>query len=545
MNRYWIGFALCVVVCGCRTTPRPPPNSQHLPDGAAASRQVTSQNQSPARLPSTNGPQLGSANRNAGPARVTPENVSNHRQNRSRQPRESGIQLTQAQLPNGPESLPTPPADHNSSRRRQAPTVLSLPDALAVGLAQNPDLITLRGTANVGAAAVDVAGVYPWNPFVQAQYLPNGSPYIPGSPGNASGQSNYYIWVMQRFELAHQTQHREDSALAALGQIRWNIQQAELLNVAQTERLYFAAVYQRQLHGLAADAETLSERLAGIIQRRFRAGLATSVQNINAQVALRQTRRQRELAEATYEAAKLALIQQLGLPPLADFDLQADLTRYEWFSVSDAARCLSGTQLDDPQLLAQDLTEARPDVLAARSAIAMARANMNLARAARVQDIQAGPIVDTADDGTKFIGLRLQRDFGVFNNGKALVNQRAAEVRQQNLTYMQLKRRASNEALAAIDRYERARRLVSNAARLETGNPPPELAQVLREFEAGNAQIVDVVAVQNNLLQETRAYIDLLNEVAQAAADVTQTTAIPPQRLVAERPPRFVEPAAP
>ncbi len=250
----------------------------------------------------------------------------------------------------------------------------------------NPDLITIRGTADVGAAAVDVAGVYPWNPFVQAQYLPNGRPFAPGTPGNASGQSNYYIWVMQRFELAHQRQHREDSAIAALGQIRWNIQLAELLNIAQTERLFFAALYQRQLRNLAADAETLSERLAVIIERRFQAGLATSVQNINAQVAVRQSRRQQELAEASYQAALLALRQQLGMPTSAPLKLSGDLSEYEWFSVSAAACRVSGTQLserDDPQLLAQWMAEARPDVLAARSAISMARANLDLSRGSR------------------------------------------------------------------------------------------------------------------------------------------------------------------
>ncbi len=204
----------------------------------------------------------------------------------------------------GPTTLPAP--DSRSAEPVRAPEAkqsLTLGDALAISLAENPDLITIRGTANVGAAAVDVAGVYPWNPFVQAQYLPNGHPFMAGSPGNAFGQSSYYVWAMQRFELAHQRKYREGSAVAALGQIRWNIQQAELLNVAQTERLFFTALYQRQLLDLAADAETLSQRLSGIVQRQFHAGLATSVQRINIQIARRQSRRQRELADAAYQAA--------------------------------------------------------------------------------------------------------------------------------------------------------------------------------------------------------------------------------------------------
>jgi hypothetical protein len=175
----------------------------------------------------------------------------------------------------------------------------------------------------------------------------------------------------------------------------------------------------------------------------------------------------------------------------------------------------------------------------------MAQANLSLARAARVPDVQAGPIYDTADDGTRFIGLRLQRDIGIWNNGSALANQRLTEVQQQRLAFEQIKRRAANEAAAAIDRYERARRLAGEAAEDASESPPPELQQALSQFEAGNAEIVDIVAVQNNLLQETRSYLDLLNEVAQSATFVTQMAAIPPERLFAQRPPRFSDPVAP
>ena len=360
--------------------------------------------------------------------------------------------------PGSPPTLPAPGARAAEPIRAAEGNVsLTLGDALAISLAENPDLITIRGTENVGAAAVGVAGVYPWNPFVQAQYLPNGHPFTAGSPGNAVGQSSYYVWAMQRFELAHQRQYREGSAVAALGQIRWNIQQAELLNVAQTERLYFTAVYQRQLLNLAADAETLSQRLAGIIERQFKAGLATSVQRINAQIALRQLRRQRELADAGYQAALLALRQQLGMAISKPLDVNGNLTDYAWFSVSEAACRMSGTSPESPETLAHRMADARPDVMALRSAIAMAQENLNLARAARVPDVQAGPIYNTADDGTQYLGLRLQRDFAVFNNGSALARQRMTEVQQQRLAYEQLNRRAANEAAAAIDRYERAR----------------------------------------------------------------------------------------
>jgi outer membrane protein TolC len=542
VKRFWVGFALGALVCGCRASPQDNPHDRQNPLVGSPAANAPQQREGNARCQRVPPPPV--VHPDPAATEVSLDNAPGAAQSPLAQPQVSSVRLAQAQLPSAAEALPAPSPGDGPSSRRRGPTVLSLRDALAIGLSENPDLVTIRGTANVGAAAVDTAGVYPWNPFVQGQYLPNGRPFTPGTPGNASGQSNYYILVMERFELAHQRQHREDSAIAALGQIQWNIRQAELLNVSQTERLYFTALYQRQVRDLAVDAERLSDRLANIIQRRFRAKLATNLQTINARIAVRQSRRQRELADAAYQAALLALRQQLGISISEPLDLSGDLRQYEWFSVSAAACRISGSASREPQVLAYQMSEARPDVLAARSAIGMSRANLNLARAARVPDILAGPILETADDGTQFLGVRMQRDIGIVNNGSALARQRLTEVQQHRLTYEQLKRRAANEAAAAIDRYERARRLALDAAKEASQTPPPELEDVLRQFEAGNAQIVDLLAVQNNLLQETRSFLDLLNEVAQSAASVTQATAIPPERLFAQRPPKFPAPAA-
>jgi outer membrane protein TolC len=425
------------------------------------------------------------------------------------------------------------PATNDGPPGGQQSGLLGLGDALATSLAMNPDLLTVRGAADVSSAIVRVAGVYPWNPFVQAQFFPNGTPLSPaGSPGGAAGNSNYYIWVMQRFELGHQRSHRQESAQAAFGQTRWNIRQAELTNIAQTERLFFTALYQRQVLELAADTQTLSDRLQGVLERRFQAGIATAVEISNARVAARQARRQRQLADANYNACLLALVQQMGMPPGTRLRLAGDLSHFHWVAVGEAFCALNPSVRIEPGLLATELAEARPDVMAARSGASVAQANLNLSRSARIQDIQAGPIYETADDGTRYLGLRLQRDFGVFNNGSALMHQREAELRQQVLTFNQLKRRATNEAAAAMDRYERARQFAAEGAADADATRSRELEQVVAQFEAGRADILNVLAIQGNLLLDVRASLDLFNEVAQAAAMVTQTTGLPPERLL-------------
>ncbi len=170
---------------------------------------------------------------------------------------------TQANPPRQPEVLPLP---EKLEEPEPSPTQVEIPAdalgmtltaALAQGLADNPDLVTLRAQLPVNQAMIGVAKTPIWNPFVQAQYLPTGSPRVPNAPGqpaSGAGQSNYYVWAMQRFELAHQRRYRTQSARAALNQVQWNIMQAELLYVAQSSRLYFAALYQKELYDLAAAA---------------------------------------------------------------------------------------------------------------------------------------------------------------------------------------------------------------------------------------------------------------------------------------------------
>ncbi len=407
---------------------------------------------------------------------------------------------------------------------------LTLPSALAQGLAENPDLVTLRGQLPVNEAMVGVAETPIWNPFVQAQLLPRGKPFDSGTgPGTGVGKTNYYVWAMQRFEIAHQRRYRTESALAALNQVQWNIMQAELLYVAQTARLYFTALYQKELYDLAMTGAELSEHLLEVQRRRFEANLALARDVTTAEIAARQARRQAEVAKIAYDAALIPLRQQLNLPTSTPLVLTERLADLRWLPLY-----ASGDPQDETALAAE-LAEGRPDVMAAQVGIRVAQANWSLARAAMIPDIQAGPIIDTSDAGTKFLGLRLQMDIPVWNTGAPLAHQRHMETCQQALTYEQLKIKAGLEAQTAIQQFELVREMAAKFEPVRVDAEAPELTEILRLFEAGQADILAVLATQNDLLQEQRTNLDVLNQLAQSAAGVIQATALPVERVVARR----------
>jgi len=185
--------------------------------------------------------------------------------------------------------------------------------------------------------------------------------------------------------------------------------------------------------------------------------------------------------------------------------------------------------------MAAELVQGRPDVMAALAGVHAASANAHLANAARTPDLQLGPILDKNANGTYDVGVRVQRDLFVFNNGRPLTRQRNAEWQQQNRVYTQLKTRAAREAETAIDRYERARALAKRT-KVDLSpfgeKMPDDLKDINAQFQAGQADVLIVYATQNSLLQDRRTYLDSLNELALSATAVVQATAVPVERIV-------------
>ncbi len=409
---------------------------------------------------------------------------------------------------------------------------LTLDAAIAISLDRNPTLVTLRAGEPVAQAALDVARHYPFNPYVQVEATP-----IVKDLGGGNGAVLNYVLLMQTLEFAHQQDFREASAAAALNQVRWNIMAAELTNVATTEKLYFTALYQRDLRDLAARTASLYEQVDADVERRFKAGLSKPGEEITARVSLRQSRKQAALAEQNYKVALLTLERQLNVERDENYELLGRLDDFMWQpidGVRPAAANPTGPIADPhvPVELAENLADERPDVRAAQAGANVAASNAGLARANVVQNIQAGPYYERDDFGTTFWGFRAQMNIPIWDSGRPLARQREAECTQQTISFNELRGRARVEVQTALDRYERARLL----AERERPNLPKALADDLghikRQFDAGQADILNVFATQTALLTEQKAYLDLLNELAQAAADVTLVAGLPPSRLV-------------
>ncbi len=423
-----------------------------------------------------------------------------------------------------PGNSPIDPLRQPQSGR--APLKLGLLDAVETGLRQNPDLITVRRNEGVSIGIYGVAATYPFNPYIQVNATPL-------QTNNGNGSTVYhYVLVMQQIQLAHQQQFREEVAGAALNSVRWTIVQAEILNIAMTERLFFTALYQRGLRELAAATAAMNDELLRVSKKQFEAGQISAANLTIIQLDNRATREQLRLAEANYQTALLDLRRQLNIPLGVPLDVTGDLDDWNWATGTpeNLVRLKTGGAVLPPTPLGavDELAASRPDVMAARADVSSARAGVRLANANRTPDIQTGPFYQRGADGITYFGFRVHRDLYVFNDYTPMLRQREAELRQKVTAREQLQARARIEIEAAIDRYERARWIVAENEDL-LNFLPEEIARLEEQFRAGEVDVVQVSQARTSLINARKANLDCLNELAQAGAVLSAATAVPPQ----------------
>ncbi len=456
------------------------------------------------------------------------------------QDRESGVPLLEesarAANENAIQKVSATDADTKlplTSLNETADNGISLQQSISLALSQNPDLVTLRQTERVSSATLGVAQTYPFNPSVQVQVTP-----WQNARSGGAGTTSHYVLLMQTIQLAHQQQFREQGAAFTLNSTRWNIHQAELQTLAQTERLYFVALYQRGLMELADASNRNNQQLLRTLEKQLDAGQATAADVAIVRVDAESTRQQLRLGSANYQSALRDLARQVGVSPDEIHGVDGDLRRIDWRLPGLPADSEMTTHIESETAASEARSNilswaaSRPDVMAARSDIDVARANLGLASASKTPDLQIGPYYLTSPENTQFVGFRGQIDLPVINNGVPLERQRIAEHHQRLTAWQQARRRAELDAEAAMARYETALTAAVTDTPSTATDLPAELEGLETQFQAGEVDVVRVVQARTSLIQNQRARLDLLNEVAQSAATLTGAAGIPVDQLI-------------
>ena len=422
---------------------------------------------------------------------------------------------------------------------------ISLQAALLGAITGNPDLVTLRNSNLASPEAVEVARRFPTtlNPTLWVDFRPINliPPDTFGGTGTAAhrtgpfyhlGKVYYNISYRQPIELGHQTTHRHAIARAALSQQQWNVVQAELLALVQTYRFFQTAAYRREKLRVARDLAAFNDRLVQALGRGLEAGQVNAADVALAEVENQATRQQIEVAQQDYANALTDLRNQIGMPetagtaePLGEFILPRNLPEVE------------------DQALIELALQCRPDLFAARSAVAGAEAAIRLAQGDRRPTPVIGPEYQSDEVSVQYIGLIFVMPLPILNNGKPLVAQRRADAARAVGALQAAEQRVVTQVRAATAKWNAANRLVGRTAGLTEGLKT-QVVRLERLFDQGQATLAQLLQARQRLIQLENAELDALWQATQAQADLL--TAVGAPNLIAalqEVPPPAAPPA--
>lgn len=376
--------------------------------------------------------------------------------------------------------------------------VLSLPDAIARALNNNPEMRVSQAELDASHAA-----------RMQANALPNPEFSVLMEDLRA-GRRTTTVQLSERLEIGGKRQARNQVAtsVVAIAQAEQAAKQQEL-RAAVTDAFYQALAAQDRIK-LTQSALLLAQRVHDAALRRLAAGKVAPIEGSKALVA--QASAQLEVSQARSEL-RVASDKLAGLLGLA----RPDFTALQG-SLQSLPAPLNWEQLE-PRL--QD----SPELQRAGHEWQRRQADIERQRSLRVPDITVSAGVkrdEVLGENMAVVGVSLPIPLFQQNQGGLLEAVRRADKAQaeRQTTYL----RHRGQLLQALERFNNARDEAESLQLqvLPAATNAHELAS--KGYELGKFNILDVLDAQRSLFQIQAQYLRVMLEVHRNAAEIERIT---------------------
>jgi cobalt-zinc-cadmium efflux system outer membrane protein len=390
------------------------------------------------------------------------------------------------------------------------PTVLSLNDAVAWALQNNPQLAALRQQHGIAAAAVVIARTYPYNPVWTNKLFANNGPESAGITNRLAMEQRISIDL----EIRGQGKYRRRAACAALRRTDWDIAQQEVALAVRVIRAYAGVLYRQEKLDMVNEMIRVNEEAAGQVEQLVKAGKLRPADLLLAGTEVQDARAQLSVRRAALAPALAELRAALGVvgdtPPLAGFP----------------ARPL-GTW--DAAALTETALARRPDYHARQTAVAEADARVRLAVADRYGNPNIGPDYEYNETRVNFIGAQIVVPLPVLNTHRGEILQRQAERTRAMLDVRQTEVTVRQEVQAALVRSQQAQDWVNSYRQSVVPGLETTLKKMTQLFEAGDPGVdtLRLIDVRRRLLRARDAELDARWDLLQALADLAAAVGDP------------------
>jgi cobalt-zinc-cadmium efflux system outer membrane protein len=391
-----------------------------------------------------------------------------------------------------------------------SPDEMSIDEAMAWALQNNPELAALRQQYGIAAAEVVIARTYPHNPTLDVQVLSAHGP----TPADVTNSVPYQFLLLFPVEIRKQGQFRRDAANAGLSRAEWEIVHHETALAIRVAKAFRAVMFQAQKLALLEETVTLNQKVAEQVRKLVDAAKLRSADLILANTEIDDVRAQLGPVRADLSAARAELSRSLGLARL-DRKMRGNLA-------------VAATSLDR-EALAESARERRPDVRIRQAAVAEAEAKLRLAQADRFGNPSIGPFYQFNESRVHFMGGQLSVPIPVLNTHRGDIQQRDAERLRAMLELRDTEVRIEQDVAAALARLENARQGVSLYEQEILPNLRTAQASLEKLFTQNDpgVDVLRLIDMRRKLLRARAGFLDAQWEANQAQADLATAVADP------------------
>ena len=385
---------------------------------------------------------------------------------------------------------------------------LSLSDALALSLRQNPELKSYDYDIRAAEARTLQAGLKP-NPVLNysAQNLPGSGPYRGGDIMENT------LELGQLVELGGKRLARVNEAAAGRSVAEWAYQVRRVEVLKNTTQAFVAVLAAQRQVQLAEETAALAEKVTPMTQKRVEAGKANAVEFMRSKVAVASAKIEMEQAKRTLATARINLAVQWGAQT-ADFDsVKGDLEGIK--AVPKFSTLVQRIQ-SNPEIarwsaerdrryaaLAKQKSLAKPDIT-----------------------VSAGPrVLGKGDDISFVVGFSIPLPFKNKNQGG--IAEAEAEIAKTDSERKTSEMNVYAQLSAAYQVLLRATTEVELLNKDVLPGAKEAEEAVMQGYEAGRFTQLEILDARRTLIQARNQHLRALTDYHQAQAEIAALTAAP------------------
>ncbi len=363
---------------------------------------------------------------------------------------------------------------------------ISLEIALQTALRENPELNAIREKLKVARAQIDGIALL-GNPELETEFL--GGPHAEQS-----------FELTKAFELGGQRGHRKQMAKTQLEKVNVKLTEASRALTKSVKVAFYELLLIQEKLKLTREIVEHNEQMRDIAQIQFETGDISVTQANLANIHLQSALREAATLESELQLAQLTLNGLMGAP------LETACIAIGGLSEKIAPEAFQEVTLDT---LKRHALEHRTDLKSLQLNAQLTEGELSLAKTANIPDLSVGAIAEHSTHENAF-GVKFSIPLPLFDRNRDKINAAKAQKQVDAAQISNSERQIVREVIAAFLSLSTTQKTLmfyeNDSLKLINEN----LKLTRAAYELGEADLLEVILMQNEFIKTRFAYLEAL-----------------------------------